>query len=188
MKLIVGLGNPLKKYEKTRHNIGFIMLDAIAQHNNLKIIKKRFGGKYGEYFYNDEKIILLKPYKYINLSGEVISKYINYFKIEIDNILIICDDLNMEIGKIKLKYKGTSGGHNGLKNIEQHLGTQNYKRLKIGILNNNFNNARNYVLDEFSNEESKQIEQVKQQIPLIINDYLKQPFELVMNKYNEKGK
>ena len=91
----------------------------------------------------------MKPCKFINLSGEVIKKFVDYFKIDIEDILIICDDLNINVGNIKLKCTGTSGGHNGLKNIEMHLGTKNYKRLKIGISHNNLNDVRDYVLGKF---------------------------------------
>ena len=136
MKLIVGLGNPGKEYENTRHNMGFVMIDEIASSLNCNINQEKFGGLYTKVNIGGENIILLKPQKYINLSGEVIQKYVDYFKIDISDILIISDDLDMPVGKIKLKLSGSSGGHNGLKNIELHLKTKNYKRIKIGISNN----------------------------------------------------
>ncbi|HHU54267.1 MAG TPA: aminoacyl-tRNA hydrolase [Mollicutes bacterium] len=188
MKLIVGLGNPGKEYEKTRHNIGFVMIDALAKHNSVNLSKEKFNGIYGEYLHNNEKIILLKPCKFINLSGEVIKKFVDYFKIDIEDILIICDDLNINVGNIKLKCTGTSGGHNGLKNIEMHLGTKNYKRLKIGISHNNLNDVRDYVLGKFDQKDCKQIESIINQIPLIIKDYLELSFDVLMNKYNKKQK
>ncbi|NLM62724.1 MAG: aminoacyl-tRNA hydrolase [Mollicutes bacterium] len=188
MRLIVGLGNPGKEYEKTRHNIGFILLDKLAIHYNVSINKEKFGGIYGEFYYNSEKIILLKPYKYINLSGEVIKNFVDYFKIDIDDILIICDDMNVNIGNIKLKSKGSSGGHNGLKNIEMHLGTQNYKRLKVGISKNNMIDARDYVLGQFSNEDYKKIEEIANLFLEIFKDYMETSFDNLMNKYNKKQK
>lgn len=186
MKLIVGLGNPGKEYEKTRHNAGFIMLDKLAKYYNVQLNKEKFGGVYGEFYYNDEKIMLLKPYSFINLSGEVIKKYIDYFKIDINDILIICDDMNINAGSVKLKYKGSPGGHNGLKNIEMHLGTENYKRLKIGISQNNLDDVREYVLGKFSNEEFAKIENVANLFLDIFKDYMEMPFDKVMNKYNKK--
>ncbi|MEI3507990.1 MAG: aminoacyl-tRNA hydrolase [Bacilli bacterium] len=135
MKLIVGLGNPGKEYENTRHNAGFRFIDSYAKAKNLSFNKEKFNGLYTDFLQNDEKIILLKPQKYMNLSGEVIKTYLDFFKIKVNNMLIIVDDLDTEVGKIKLRYKGSSGGHNGLKNIENHLKTQDYKRLKIGISN-----------------------------------------------------
>ena len=188
MKLIVGLGNPGKEYEQTRHNVGFLMIDYLANQNNVLINKEKFNGLYGEYFHNNEKVILLKPSKFINLSGEVISNFVNYFKINDEDILIICDDLNLKVSNYKFKYKGTSGGHNGLKNIELHLGTQNYKRLKIGISQNNLIDVRDYVLGKFSKDDYDKIQEIAHQFPLIIKDYLELPFDIVMNKYNKKQK
>ncbi len=188
MKLIIGLGNPGKEYEKTRHNVGFIMLDSLCNHLNIELNKEKFGGIYGEFYHNNEKIILLKPNKFINLSGEVIKKFVDYFKIDIEDILIICDDLNINVGNIKLKYKGSYGGHNGLKNIEMHLGTKNYKRLKVGISQNNLIDVRQYVLGKFSDEDYKQIKKIAEQFPKVIKDYLELSFVALMSKYNKKQK
>ena len=130
MKLIIGLGNPGNEYENTRHNIGFRAIDEIAKSMNTTINQKKFDGLYTKLFINGQNIILLKPQKYMNLSGEVIKKYVDFFKIDMCDILVISDDLDMKVGLFKLKYKGSSGGHNGLKDIELNLNTQNYKRLK----------------------------------------------------------
>jgi PTH1 family peptidyl-tRNA hydrolase len=123
MKLIVGLGNPGKEYVKTRHNIGFMAIDKYIENKNLNS-KEKFGGIYYETNINGEKAILLKPQKYINLSGEVIIQFVKFFKINIDDVLIIHDDLDMPVGKTKLRMSGGSGGHNGLKNIELYFKTQ----------------------------------------------------------------
>ena len=136
MKLIVGLGNPGREYENTRHNIGFQTIDMYAEKLGVSITKSKFNGLYGEVMVSGEKVILLKPQSYINLSGEVIRSFVDFYKISVDDILIINDDLDLAVGTYKLKQKGSSGGHNGLKNIELHLGTQEYKRIKIGISNN----------------------------------------------------
>ena len=184
MKLIVGLGNPGRSYSKTRHNIGFMAIDKLCDYFNVKLDSKKFNGLYTQFNYKDEKIILLEPQKYMNLSGEVIRPFIDFFKIDIDNILIICDDLDMEVGNIRLRYKGSSGGHNGLKDIEKHIGTQNYKRLKIGISNNKLIDTKDYVLGKFSKEEINIINKSIDKIPSIIEDYLNKSFEDVMSKYN----
>lgn len=184
MKLIVGLGNPGREYENTRHNIGFMCLDVVANHFNTTFNKSKFSGEYAEFNYNNEKIILLKPGKYMNLSGEVIRDYVNFFKIDIVDILIIYDDLDTQVGTYRLRYKGSSGGHNGLKNIELHLNTKEYKRLKIGISNNKLLDTKDYVLGKFSSEEKELINQVINKVPLIIEDYLNISFENLMNKYN----
>lgn len=184
MKLIVGLGNPGRIYNKTRHNVGFMSLDELAKYFNIEFDSKKFNGIYGEFNYNGEKIMLLKPQKYMNLSGEVIKDYVNFFKINIDDILIICDDLDTEVGTYRLRYKGSSGGHNGLKNIELNLSTQDYKRIKIGISNNKDIDTKDYVLGKFSKNEFELIKPIICKMPSIIEDYLKIPFDNLMNKYN----
>lgn len=184
MKLIVGLGNPGKEYEKTRHNVGFMSIDAIASHYKVELNKNKFSGLYGEFSLNGEKIILLKPLKYMNLSGEVIRDFVNYFKINIDDILIIHDDLDTDVGSIRLRYKGSSGGHNGLKNIELHLNTKEYKRVKLGISKNKNYDTRDYVLGKFSREEMDLLTPILDNMPNIISDYIKLPFDNLMNNYN----
>jgi PTH1 family peptidyl-tRNA hydrolase len=184
MKLIVGLGNPGKEYENTRHNSGFKFIDKFAKANNLEITKEKFKGLYTTFNYKNEKIILLKPQKYMNLSGEVIKSYVDFFKINIEDILIICDDLDTPLGKLKLKYKGSSGGHNGLKNIELNLSTNEYKRIKIGIAYQKYTDQIDYVIGKIPKEELDILEKVTDQAPQIINDYLNMNFDNLMNKYN----
>ena len=186
MKLIVGLGNPGKSYEKTRHNVGFRLVDMIASKNNVKIDKKKFNGLYAEVLINDEKVILLKPQSYMNLSGEVVKSFIKFFKIEIADILVISDDLDLPLGYYKLKTNSSSGGHNGLKNIEDHLKTIDYKRIKIGIGNDEDYEARDYVLSKFSKKEEKSFEQLSIVIMDIIDDYFTLTFDELMSKYNYK--
>ncbi len=186
MKLIVGLGNPGKEYENTRHNAGYRFIDAYAQSKNLKFDKNKFNGTYTEFKHHNEKVILLKPEKYMNLSGEVIKDFVSFFKIDLEDILIICDDLDTEKGKIKIKYKGSSGGHNGLKNIENNLKTQAYKRIKIGISNNNDSDKIDYVIGKVSKSELEKINIVNAKAENIIDDYLDMSFDKLMNKYNKK--
>lgn len=186
MKLIVGLGNPGKEYENTRHNAGFRFIDEYAKENNLKISKSKFNGLYTIFNYNGEKVILLKPQKYMNLSGEVIKSFMDFYKINIDDILIIVDDLDTEIGNLKLKYKGSSGGHNGLKNIEYHLKTKEYKRVKIGISNNEEKSKIDYVIGTVSKEELIKMNSVNKYSKELIDDFLTLKFDNVMNKYNSK--
>lgn len=184
MKLIVGLGNPGKEYEKTRHNVGFMAIDKIAEYFNVSITKQKFCGLYGELYINNEKIILLKPEKYMNLSGEVVRDYVNFFKIKLEDILIIHDDLDTSIGKIRLRYKGSSGGHNGLKNIQMHLSSQEYKRVKIGISNDKNKSTKDYVLGNFSKDDFILLKDIIDKMPNIIQDLLTLSFENLMNKYN----
>lgn len=186
MKLIVGLGNPGKEYENTRHNMGFLHLDYYANKKNILLNKNKFGGVYGETTLNKEKLILLKPQKYINLSGEVIKQFVDYFKIDIKDILIICDDLDTPIGKYRIRTKGSSGGHNGLKNIEIMLCTQNYTRLKIGISNNKEIDTKDYVLGKLDKNALNEIEKNYDVICDIINDFNIIDSEKLMAKYNKK--
>lgn len=184
MKLIVGLGNPGKEYENTRHNTGFMAIDEYAKINNIDFNKNKFDGLYTDILVNNEKVILLKPQKYMNLSGEVIYKYMDYFKIDKEDILIIYDDMDLDVGTFKIRFKGGSAGHNGLKNIESNISSNEYKRIKIGISKNKNIDTVNYVLGKFSKEEKEKLNEVLKNIPNIINDYLKLDFDKLMNKYN----
>lgn len=185
MKLIVGLGNKGKEYDNTRHNIGFMMLDSMLNSLNLKEGKEKFGGLYFETNINGEKVIFLKPMEYINLSGDVLIKYVNFYKIDIDDILIIHDDLDLEIGTFKIREKGGSGGHNGLKNIESQLKTKNYHRIKIGISNNKKMDTKDYVLSRLNKVEKEKLLPIIDLGPAILKDYLTLSFSNLMNKYNK---
>ncbi len=183
---MVGLGNPGKEYENTRHNVGFMAIDRIAQFLNVTFDKEKFQGKYAEVLYENEKYILLKPQKYMNLSGEVVGDFVRFFKIDISDILILYDDLDTPVGSMRLRSQGSSGGHNGIKNIEQHLQTQKYNRIKFGISNNKMMDTKDYVLGRFSKEEQEVMNQTLEKVVDIFKDYPKMSFENLMNKYNGK--
>ena len=172
MKLIIGLGNPSKEYENTRHNIGFMYLDHYAETNNFSITKEKFNGNYWEIKVNDEKIIFLKPLSYMNLSGTVVRKYIDYYKIDLKDILVIQDDLDMSLGRIKIKFGGSSGGHNGIKNIIENVSSEKFMRLKIGISKNNNYDTKDYVLGKFNKEERLIIDNKKHIVNCIIDDFI----------------
>lgn len=184
MKLIVGLGNPGNEYINTRHNVGFNFLDNVLKKCNDYQEKRKFDGLYSIVELNGEKIMLLKPEKYMNLSGEVLKKYTDFFKIDINDILVIHDDLDLPCGKIRIRYKGSSGGHNGLKNIETNLKTNCYKRIRIGISHPEKNNIVDFVLGKFTKEETEVINSTLSNAFDIINDYINLTFENFMNKYN----
>ncbi len=189
MKLIVGLGNPGKEYEKTRHNIGFMMLDKyISKRNISNNWNFKFNGLYIQSILFDEKVIFLKPQSYMNLSGEVVSKYVNYFKIAIEDILIISDDLDLNIGNFKLRDKGSSGGHNGLKNIEFSLNTNEYKRLKIGINNDKSIATKDYVLGTMNIDTLRLYDKLFDDLCNVIDEYFQLSFLDLMNKYNRKNR
>ncbi len=155
MHLIVGLGNPGKTYQKNRHNVGFLLIERFAEKKGLKICKKKFKGLYEIYNHENKQTILLKPQTHMNNSGEIVKKYIDYFQIPIENVLIIYDDYYIEVGNFKLKEAGGPAGHNGLKSIENHLGTDQYKRLKIGISRDQEMLMSDYVLGNFNKEQQK---------------------------------
>lgn len=187
MKLIVGLGNPGSEYNNTRHNVGFMTIDYYANKYGVKVDKKKFNGLYQDLIINNQKVILLKPQSYMNLSGEVVRKFVDFFKIDIGDILVINDDLDLTIGTYKLKQSGSSGGHNGLKNIELHLNTKDYKRLKIGISNNKKMDTKDYVLGSFSVSETELLNTIIEKSANILDDFLNYSFDKVMNIYNTKG-
>ena len=186
MKLIVGLGNPGSEYENTRHNVGFQTIDKFASCHGVSITKEKFNGLYAETIINSEKVILLKPLSFMNLSGEVVKRFVDFYKIYTDDIIVINDDLDLSIGTYKLKQKGSCGGHNGLRNIELHLKTQEYKRIKIGISNDKSLDTTDYVLGRFSKEEMKILNEVEDQAVEILNDYFKMEFIDLMCKYNHR--
>ena len=183
MKMIVGLGNPGKEYEYTRHNIGFIIIDNYAEKNRINFSEK-FNGLYAKYKINNETIILLKPLSYMNASGVVIKKYADYFKIVPQDILIIQDDLDMPVGKVKIKFKGSSGGHNGIKNIIQNLHTELFPRFKIGIGRNLNMPIKDYVLTKLTKEDIEKINKIKLFSNDVIDEFIESDIEKVMSKYN----
>ncbi len=186
MKLIVGLGNPGDEYKNTRHNIGFQLLDYIAREKNVEFLRNKFNGDYIDLSINGEKVILLKPLSYMNLSGSVVQKFVSYYKINLDDILIIQDDLDMSFGKIKIVYDSSSGGHNGIKDIERCLGSRKYARLKIGIAHDKSIDTKDYVLGKFSKEEENILLQVDKNLVNVIDDFCKISLDRMMNKYNHK--
>ena len=189
MKLIVGLGNPGKEYDNTRHNIGFMYVDSYIINKFSSVDwKKKFNGLYYETINNGEKTIFVKPQSYMNLSGEVVSQFVNYYKIDVNDILVISDDMDLLTGNFKLKDKGSCGGHNGLRNIEKCIGTAEYKRLKIGISKNNNIDSKDYVLGKFSNEDKNIYKELFNELNEVIDDFNLLPYGDLMSKHNRKNK
>lgn len=186
MKLIVGLGNPGREYVNTRHNIGFSMLDYIAESRKVNFTKEKFNASFLEYMYKGEKILFVKPLSYMNLSGIVVKKFVDYYKIPLEDILIIQDDLDMMFGKVKIVYNRNSGGHNGIKDIEKHLGTKAFARLKIGISKDKSIDTKDYVLGRFSVDEIKILEGVYEKLIDVIDDFCDIGLDKLMTKYNNK--
>ncbi len=184
MKLIVGLGNVGKKYDNTRHNIGFMCLDDFAHFSGVTFNEK-FNALMAHVIINGEKAILIKPTTFMNLSGEAVRKFKDYYDIEIDDILIIQDDLDLEFGISKLKFNSSSGGQNGIKSIISHLKTQEFLRFKIGISNEYKKNASSFVLSPFSKKEQALLNELYIKTNNLIEDFIKGTDRSdLMNKYN----
>ena len=184
MKMIVGLGNPGKEYINTRHNVGFMIVDEYAKKYDINDFKMKFNGLYAKFMHNNENFILLKPQSYMNLSGTVIKKFSDYFKIKPEDILVIHDDLDLPVGKIKIKFKGSSGGHNGIKNIIENLNTEIFPRFKIGISKDFSIPYINYVIGKFSEHDLNVINKIYEFSSNIIDDFLDYDIEKIMSKYN----
>ena len=182
MKLIVGLGNPGKEYAGTRHNCGFMVIDRLASKLNVDVDQNKFKGLYAKVKYHGEDIILLKPQTYMNLSGESVNAVMNFFKIDKEDLLVIYDDLDMPVGKLRLRKTGSAGGHNGIKNIIAHLNSQDFKRIRVGIDRHKYMNVADYVLSRFSKVESEAIEQGIENAANAVLDYLDNDFNHAMNR------
>ena len=133
MHLIVGLGNPTKQYEGTRHNVGFETIDRIAAENQIRVEEKKHKALYGSGYIEGEKVILAKPQTFMNLSGESVRELADYYKIPSENIIVIYDDISLEVGQLRIREKGSAGGHNGIKNIIAQVGTEQFARIKVGV-------------------------------------------------------
>ncbi len=184
MKLIVGLGNPGKEYEKTRHNVGFMVLERLSQEMNVSISNSKFKGEYVKFKYKGEDIILLKPMTYMNLSGESVIQVMNFFKLDVNDLLVIYDDLDMPVGKLRLRESGSAGGHNGIKSIIAHVGTQSFKRIRVGIDRHPQIKVVDYVLGRFRKEEQPLIEEGIENAVKAVQVYLDKDFHAAMNAFN----
>ncbi len=186
VKLIIGLGNPGSKYEKTRHNVGFRVIDELSDRLSIPLDKQKFKGIYGAGMIGSEKVFLLKPLTYMNLSGESVRPLMDYYQIDVDEIIVIYDDLDLPAGKIRLRTKGSAGGHNGMKSIIQHLGTPEFNRIRLGIDRpKNGMTIVNYVLGSFTEEEAPLIEDSVKRSADACENWISQPFTEVMNTFNK---
>ncbi|AIS58677.1 peptidyl-tRNA hydrolase [Listeria ivanovii subsp. londoniensis] len=184
MKLIAGLGNPGKKYERTRHNVGFMVVDELSFRHQTPWKKAKFNGMVSEINVNGEKMLLVKPLTFMNASGECIRPLMDYYNIPMKDVLIIYDDLDLPVGKIRLRQKGSAGGHNGMKSIIQHVKTQEFNRIRVGVSRPSHGEVINYVLGDFPKSEQADIIETIQKSADAVEDFAKLPFIEVMNKYN----
>ena len=185
MKLIIGLGNPGKQYEHTRHNIGFDVIDALASKWSAPPMQSKFNGAFTQIHRPEGKVILLKPLTYMNLSGECVRPLMDYFDIEVEDIVVIYDDLDLETGKLRLRQKGSAGGHNGIKSLIQHLGTQDFNRIRVGVSRPPAGmQVADYVLSKFSKEDAPIVQQAIDKSCDAVEASLSKKFLDVMNTFN----
>ncbi|ATP38614.1 aminoacyl-tRNA hydrolase [Solibacillus sp. R5-41] len=185
MKLIIGLGNPGKPYEQTRHNIGFDVIDALAKEWNTPLNQSKFNGMYATVHRPEGKVILLKPLTYMNLSGECVRPLMDYYDVDVADIVVIYDDLDLETGKLRLRGKGSAGGHNGIKSLIQHLGTQEFNRIRVGVDRPQAGmKVADYVLSKFSKEDQPVVQDAIGKCCDAVEVALTKPFLDVMNQFN----
>ena len=188
MYIIAGLGNPGKQYEETRHNIGWQVIDELAGKYNIRVTESKFKGLIGKGMIGGEKVVLVKPLTFMNLSGECIREVTNFYKIdETSQLIVVADDISLDVGQIRMRKKGSAGGHNGLKNIIAHLGHENFMRIKMGVGDKPAGyNLADYVLGHFSKEEEKILAECKKTAVLAIETIMSDGIDKAMNLYNTK--
>jgi PTH1 family peptidyl-tRNA hydrolase len=184
--LIIGIGNIGDDYDNTRHNIGFDVLDKLSNILNVNFESVKLALR-AESKFKGKKIILIKPNNYVNNSGKSLLYWKNKEKVSNDNILVVCDDLNLYFGNIKIKSSGTAGGHNGLKDIQEFLGTSNYPRIRVGISNNTKTSMTDYVLGKWTDSEQENINNLVKVSTDIIFSFIQTGIERTMNFYNKKN-
>ena len=185
--LIVGLGNPEKEYGGTRHNVGFEVLDRLAKETGIAVKQKKFRGESGKGVIDGRKVVLVKPQTYMNLSGECIRGYLDFYRLDASkDLIVICDDINLEIGHIRIREKGSAGGHNGLKNIIQHLnGSTEFIRVRVGVGNKpDGGDLVKHVLGKFQGKEKQLIEETEDRAAKAVRELLTNPVGNVQSRYN----
>ena len=187
MYIIAGLGNPTREYEKTRHNVGFDTIDVLADKLNTSVDEKKFKGLYGRGIIAGEKVILLKPQTFMNLSGESVREAADFYKVDPEHIIVIYDDISLDVGQLRIRKKGSAGGHNGIKNIIAHLGTQVFQRVKIGVGEKPKNyDLKDFVLGHFSKAEQELMEEGCQHSVQAVELMLEGEIQAAMNEFNRK--
>ena len=187
MYLIAGLGNPTKTYEGTRHNVGFDMIDVLGNKFGIDVTTKKHKALVGRGIIEGMRVILAKPMTYMNLSGESIREIADFYKIEPENIIIIYDDISLDVGRLRIRKKGSAGGHNGIKNIIAHLGTQEFPRIKVGIGEKPEGwDLADYVLSKYSKEEQKALDEASEGVIGAVKLIVMDDIDGAMNQYNAK--
>ena len=187
MYVIAGLGNPGRKYEGTRHNSGFAALDILAERYRIPVTSERMKGLCGTGLIEGEKVLLVKPLTFMNLSGECVGPLSRYYKLTPEEVLIVCDDVNLPLGQLRMREKGSAGGHNGLKDIIRMLGSDAFPRLRVGVgLQPPGMDLVDFVLKQFDQEEKKRCSEAEERAAEAVRLWLAQGTAAVMNRYNQR--
>ncbi|MBQ6888774.1 MAG: aminoacyl-tRNA hydrolase [Lachnospiraceae bacterium] len=188
MYIIVGLGNPTKEYNNTRHNIGFDVIDAIAEKYDISVLEKKHKALIGKGYIDGQKVILAKPLTYMNLSGESVRELVDYYKInEQEELIVIYDDISLDVGQLRIRKKGSAGGHNGIKNIIAHLGHDTFMRIKVGVGEKPKGyDLADYVLGHFTWAERKIMDESAEKATDAIKMMMFEDADAAMNVYNKK--
>jgi PTH1 family peptidyl-tRNA hydrolase len=184
VKMVVGLGNPGEEYVDTRHNVGFRVIDSLAEALKIGVKKKKFGACFGEGEFADKKLILLKPMRFMNCSGQVVATAAGFYKLASSNLLVVIDDMALSPGRIRVRMRGSAGGHNGLADVIEKLGTENIGRLRIGIGQSNNEVAEDYVLDKPTEAERPLLDEAIAKARDAVLCWVEYGIKATMNKFN----
>lgn len=185
MYLIIGLGNPESDYSGTRHNMGFNVINKLAKIYNIDITRKKFNSEFGNGIIEGEKVVLIKPQTYMNNSGEAVIEFVNFYKLSLDKIIVVYDDVDVEPGKIRIRKNGSSGNHNGMKSIIQHLHNQDFPRIRVGIGKpSEYIDMIEHVIGPVSEDEKEILNQGTEKAKDAVIELLKNGIDSAMNKYN----
>jgi PTH1 family peptidyl-tRNA hydrolase len=184
IKMVVGLGNPGEEYADTRHNVGFRVIDSLAKKLKINVNKRKFNARFGWGRAGGKKLILLKPWQFMNESGSAVAKALAFYKLSNDDLLVISDDIALEVGVIRLREKGSAGGHNGLADIIEKLGTENFNRLRVGIGSKEFGSDVDYVLGRPNDTELHLLDEMVEKAAEAVMCWVQQGIVEAMNRYN----
>ena len=184
VKIVVGLGNPGNEYVNTRHNIGFKVIDSLAEQLNIDVKKRKFGARFGIGEFSDKKLILLKPWRYMNRSGHPVATAVGFYKLDLTDLLVVLDDMALPPGKIRIRPDGSAGGHNGLADVIEKLGTEKFSRLRIGIGQSGRENAVDFVLDKPAKEDRVLLDEAIQRAKQAVISWMENGIDVTMNKFN----
>ncbi len=184
MRMVVGLGNPGDRYVDTRHNMGFMVVDLLAEQLSIDVKKSKFGARFGLGEFADKKLILLKPWEFMNLSGQAVATASGFYKLDVGDLLVVSDDLDLEPGRVRLRAKGSAGGHNGLADIARKLSTNEFARCRVGIGRSDRQDSVSYVLDRPTKDEKPLLAEAVERAKDAVLCWIEYGIETAMNKFN----